>query len=121
MPVNITSTTVVCIVYLFANVNFIKYAYKLFMHLFSSVSYRESVTTKINFSTNFRCAFIALNLIRIPSREKYLHVHSFHRTSVLILHICEEVIRMTADPGDRAVYGVGLQPLDCWHRSFESR
>jgi hypothetical protein len=26
-----------------------------------------------------------------------------------------------ADPGSRAVYGVGLQPLDCWDRGFESR
>ena len=28
---------------------------------------------------------------------------------------------MTADPGDRAVYGVDLQPFDRWHRTIESR
>jgi len=41
--------------------------------------------------------------------------------SVLILRICEEVIRMTAEPDERAVYGVGLQPFNRWHRRFESR
>jgi hypothetical protein len=28
---------------------------------------------------------------------------------------------MKADPGGRAVYGVGLRQLCCWDRGFESR
>jgi hypothetical protein len=28
---------------------------------------------------------------------------------------------LRADLSDRAVNGVGLQPLDCWNRGFESR
>jgi len=28
---------------------------------------------------------------------------------------------LRADLSDRAVKGVGLQTLDCWHRGFESR
>ena len=31
------------------------------------------------------------------------------------------ILRKLADPGGRAVYGVGLQLLDCWYHGFESR
>ena len=51
--------------------------------------------------------------------ETALPFHSFHRQSGLILRICEEMIRMTADPGDHAVYCVELQQFVDWHRRFE--
>ena len=37
------------------------------------------------------------------------------------MHVYVHVMYVCVDPAGRAVYGVGLQPLDYWDLGFESR
>ena len=51
-------------------------------------------------------------------RSKFYIIKSLNVTPPFNL---SSVIQTCADPGGRAVWGVGLQPLDCWTRGSESR
>ena len=52
------------------------------------------------------------------ARRSKVYLTSNHWTSLRRL---TSAIPTYADPGGRAVWGVGLQSLDCWNHGFESR
>jgi hypothetical protein len=51
-------------------------------------------------------------------RETCLHSVKLYKRNK---KVCSPTNLTLATPGGRAVEGVGLKTLDCWHRGFESR
>ena len=82
------------------------YAYKQWHDTWS----RRQCTVQAGWNMLSRCSVLLIAgsvLRRFTNTNKRVEISSTYATN--------------ADPDGRAVYGVGLKPLGCWDRGFESR
>jgi hypothetical protein len=67
------------------------------------------------------CTWVFVRLVSElwPARSPDLNSLNFY--SWCHLKVLCMVLQLKADPGGRAVYGVGLRPIGCWNCGFKSR